>query len=89
MLGLIIVQHDFGNALFADLPKVDLQRLQRVKNMEAKIVLGRIKYDSVTQCLKTRQWLSIRLRIEYKILVMVYTNAFTTKHLDTLSTCFN
>ena len=40
--------------------------------MAAKFVLGRTKYNSATQCLKTLHWLPIRLRIEYKILVMVY-----------------
>ena len=72
VLGLVIVHLDFGNALFAGLPKVDIRRLQRAHNMAAKFVLGRTKYDSVAQCLKTLHWLPIHLRIEYKILVMVY-----------------
>ena len=70
MLGLLIVHLDFGNALFAGLPKVDIQRLQWVRNTAATIVLGRTIYDSATQCLKTLCWLPIRLRIEYKILVI-------------------
>ena len=49
MLGLVIVLLEPGNALFAWLPKVDIQRLQRVQDMAAKNrSKARTKYDSAT-----------------------------------------
>ncbi len=63
-LGLIIT--DF-NALHAGLPETDLQKLQQVQNMTAKVVRGTSKYNSSTAALKSLHWLPIRLRIEFKI----------------------
>ena len=40
--------------------------------MTAKIVTGADKYDSSTSALKTLHWLSINLRIEYKVLTLVF-----------------
>ncbi len=71
-LGLIITHLDYANALYAGLPDTDLQKLQRVQNMTAKAATGTSKYDSSTAALKTLHWLPIRLRIEFKILTLVF-----------------
>ncbi len=40
--------------------------------MAAKVVTGTSKYDSSTAALKTLHWLAIRLRIEFKIFILVF-----------------
>jgi exonuclease III len=70
--GLIISHIDYSNSLFFGLPKCDIQRLQRVQSMAAKMILRKRKYDSVTKTLKELHWLPVRLRIEFKILTMVW-----------------
>ena len=72
MLGLVLVHLDYANSLFVGLPQVDISRLQRIQNMEAKVILGRSKRDSATQCLKELHWLPVHLRIEYKLITTVY-----------------
>ena len=46
----IVISHlDYTIAILAGLPKVSLDKLQRVQNMAAKIVLNKGKYDSSTR----------------------------------------
>ena len=75
-LGLVISHLDFNNCLLYGLPNVDINKLQRIQNMCAKLVLGKTKYDSSTQCLKELHWLPIRARIEHKFLSIVYVCLF-------------
>lgn len=72
MLGLVISHLDFANALFACLPDVALNQLQRIQNIAAKIVLNKRKLDSATACLRELHWLPVRFRIRFKILTLVY-----------------
>ena len=72
VLGLVVVHLDYANSLFVGLPKKDIQRLQRVQNFAAKVILRRRKRDSATRCLKELHWLPVHLRIEYKICVTVF-----------------
>lgn len=72
VLGLVVVHLDYANGLFIGLPAVVIKRLQRIQNMAAKLVLGKGKCDSATQCLKDLHWLPVRLRVEYKIAVTVF-----------------
>ena len=72
MLGLVVVHLDYANGLYAGLPDIDIKRLQRIQTMAAKLVLGKSKMDSATECLKTLHWLPVRLRIKYKIIVTVF-----------------
>ena len=41
IVGLVLSQLDYANCLFIGLPECDLQKLQRVQNIAAKIVLKR------------------------------------------------
>ena len=45
-------------------------RLQNVQNNAARVVNGSKKYDRITPILKDLQWLTIRKRIEFKILLL-------------------
>ena len=70
IVGLVLSQLDYANCLFIGLPECDLQKLQRVQNIAAKIVL-KSEENSIT-CLKKLHWLPISLRIKYKVLTMLY-----------------
>ena len=71
-LGLIVSHLDYANALYAGLPNTDVSKLQRIQSMTAKIIIGASKYDCSTEALKTLHWLPIHLRIDYKVLTLVF-----------------
>ena len=71
-LGLVISHLDYANSILCELPARDLNRMQRVQNATAKLILGVDKYASTTHCLRTLHWLPIKARIEHKILSLVY-----------------
>ena len=71
-LSLCISHIDYCNSLLYGTPKVSLQKLQRVQNMCACLVLRRQKTDSATSCLRYLHWLPIKQRIYYKILTLMY-----------------
>jgi hypothetical protein len=69
---LILSHLDYANSLLYGLAACDINRLQRVQNLSAKMILGRSKYDSSTQCLKELHWLPVAYRIKFKIVVLVF-----------------
>ena len=71
-ISLIISRLDYANVILAELPKVSLDKLQRVTNMATKIVLNKGKYDSSTRCLEELHWLPIEQRINFKIATLVH-----------------
>jgi hypothetical protein len=70
--GLVLSHLDFGNALFIGLPKEHLRQLQRVQNVAAQLVLG--NSENSRSCLKSLHWLPINLRVQHKVLTMVYNS---------------
>jgi len=58
---------DYGNSMFFNLPDNQINRLQRLQNSAARLILGKGKFDSAKECLKTLHWLPIRARIDFKI----------------------
>ena len=71
-LSLCISHIDYCNSLLYGIPQVSLQKLQRVQNMCARLVLRRQKMDSTTSCLRDMHWLPVKQRIHYKILTLTY-----------------
>ena len=70
---LVISRHDYGNSLLYGLPDVLLDKLPRVQNAAARVVVKASRYDHVTPLLKTLHWLPVRYRIQiYKILQTTY-----------------
>ena len=57
--------------------------MQNVKNLAAKVILGKHKSESSTECLKNLHWLPIKYRIDYKIctLVLKCLHAMTPTYL--------
>ena len=72
VLGLVISYLDYSSNIFIDLPEVDIVKLQRIKIFAAKLILGRSKYDAITDWLISLHWLPIRMKIKFYVLCMVY-----------------
>ena len=72
LLGLCISHLDYANAILYGLPDVDINKLQRIQTMCAKLVLNRKRSDSATEALKELHWIPIRLRITFKLLMVVH-----------------
>ena len=70
--GLVLSHLDYCNSVLVGLPLSTIHSLQRVQNIAAKLILGKRKYDSSTQCLKELHWLPIVLRIKFKIVCTVH-----------------
>ena len=69
---LVLSHLDYANALYIGLPNVEINKLQRIQNMTAKLVTNSKKYDSAKKALKDLHWLPIRQRIIYKILTLTF-----------------
>ena len=72
MLGLVISHLDYCNSILVGLPGVSINRMQRVQNLAAKMVLGKSKMDSASECLSALHWLPICSRINYKFFTLVH-----------------
>ena len=63
---------DYGNALLCGYPGTQIQKLQRVKNVAARLISGRRKYDHITPVLKNLHWLAIVQRTHFKVMITVF-----------------
>ena len=63
---------DYCNGLLYGVPSSALQRLQRVQNYAARVISRVPKYAHITPVLSNLHWLPVKLRINFKILVLVY-----------------
>ena len=69
----LVTSHlDYANGILFGIPEKYINKLQRIQSIAAKLILGRKKHDSLTDCLKTLHWLPIKARLDFKILLMVY-----------------
>ena len=69
---LITSRLDFCNSALAGITSDQLNRLQRVQNSAARLVVKKRKYDHVTPILKELHWLPIDYRIKFKLCVLAY-----------------
>ena len=63
---------DATKALLIGLPRDQINKLQRIKNMAARVIKFTPRRDHITPVLKDLHWLPFKCRIEYKILLHVY-----------------
>ena len=65
---------DYGNALLCGYPESQIQKLQRVQNIAARLTSGRRKYDHITPVLKEIHWLPVAvvLRIQFNVVTTVF-----------------
>lgn len=70
---LVVSRLDYGNALLIGLPKVLLDRLQRVQNAAARVIKKVPKFHhGITAIRQSLHWLPIESRIVYKVLMNVF-----------------
>ena len=55
---------------------VTLSLMEKVQNTAARMVLNKHQSYSATECLKQLLWLPIKLRIEYKVLTIVFKSKY-------------
>ncbi len=63
---------DYCNSLYVGLDQPSLQRLQLVQKAAARLLTGTKNYEHITPVLPSLHWLSVRFRIEFKILLIVF-----------------
>ena len=64
---------DYCNSCFWGLPAYEIERLQKIQNIAARIVSGTKKRDHITPVLRELHWLPVKQRITYKVLCMTYS----------------
>ena len=63
---------DYCNALLYNAPKYAVEKLQKLQNAAARVILGARKYDHATPLLQELHWLPVSYRITYKIALLAY-----------------
>ena len=76
---MVLSRMDYGNALLFGVFDFLLKRIQRVQNLEARIITRHSKRDHITSSLKSLHWLPVKSRISYKVLL------YTSKGLHGLA----
>ena len=67
----MIVSHlDYCNSLLYGISEHLMDKLQRVQNAAARLILGYRKYDRISAGLMELHWLPVRYRIQFKIAVI-------------------
>ena len=69
---LITSRLDCANAILYGLPEKQLDRLQRIQNSAARLVVKVGKHEHIRPILTKLHWLPIRERIVFKILIMTF-----------------
>ena len=69
---LVISKIDYCNALLLGTPKHLLDRLQRIQNMGARVILGLTKFDHVSASMFDLHWLKIEYRVLYTVCTIVF-----------------
>ena len=64
---LILSRLDYYNSLLAGILYNKLNKLQRIQNHAARLVLSRSRHASATALLRTLHWLPVKARIQCKI----------------------
>ena len=63
---------DYCNSILYNLPNSKISRLQRVQNQAARILTRSPRREHITPVLKQLNWLKVRERIRYKILILTH-----------------
>ena len=68
----ILSRLDYCNALLSGCPQHLIDKLQKVQNSAARLILQARKREHITPLLHTLHWLPIQARIDYKLSVLCY-----------------
>ena len=63
---------DYCNAVLFGCPTNVMDKLQKLQNCSARVVVGVLKFDHITPVLKELHWLPVTSRINYKIALTVF-----------------
>ena len=84
----ILSRLDYCNSLLAGILDNKLNKLQRIQNHAARLVLRKSRHASATALLRTLHWLPVTARIQYKIACLcfqcIYQNSVPPYVLDIL-----
>ena len=69
---LVCSRLDINNSLYYGLPGTQIQRLQRIQNAAARLILQWKKFDHISPGLRKLHWLPVHYRIRFKLLVLTY-----------------
>ena len=69
---LVLSRLDYANSLLAGCPKHLVDKLQKVQNSAARLVLKTKKRDHITPVLRNLHWLPIQARIQYKAIMLCH-----------------
>ena len=77
---LVASKVDYCNSLYYGLPAASLDKLQRVQNSLARVIVPSVRrHDHITPTLKRLHWLPIRQRIIFKIASLTYKTLHNRK----------
>ena len=86
----VISRVEYCNSLLAGLPKYQLDRIQSVLNVAARLIFGWGRYENVTPLLRDRlHWLRVPQRVEFKRCLLVYkalAPAYITEYCVNINT---
>ena len=71
-LSFVLTRLDYCNSLLADLHDNKMNKLQRIQNHAARIVLRKPRHVSATSLLRTLHWLSVKARIQFKVAYLCF-----------------
>ena len=71
-VSFVLTRLDYCKSLLAGLTDNKLNKLQRIQNHAARIVLRKPRHVSATSLLRTVHWLSVKARIQYKIACLCF-----------------
>jgi hypothetical protein len=63
---------DYANSLYLGSPQYVIDRLQSVQNAAARLITGSKKHDHITPVLRELHWLTVRQRIKFKVLLIMF-----------------
>ncbi len=72
MHAFVLSHLDYCNSLYIGLPKSSMPRLQTVQNATARFLTGVRKREHITPILMPLNWLPVRYRVEFKMLLFVF-----------------
>ena len=80
MQSLVMSRLDYCNALLIGIQQDLIAKLQRLKNSAARIVSRTRKYEHITPVLIKLQWLLIKFRIQFKLLLLAGLGSITLEN---------